>query len=84
MKNTLIKISALVFVVSLASCKKDRTCTCTNTTKSSGSTVSTVTNSTATLEKISKKSAKGACASYEDVYQESNQTITETHDCKLD
>lgn len=84
MKNTFIKIAALTFVVSLASCKKERTCTCTNTTKTSGSTVSVVSNSTTTYKKISGKSAKGACASYEDVYQQSNETVTETHECSLD
>lgn len=84
MKKTFIKLSALIFVISMASCKKDRTCTCTDTFKSSGSTVSTSSTSTSTLKEVSGKAAKGACASYEETYQSGSATITETHDCSLD
>lgn len=83
MKSITIKLAMVLFVITLASCKKERTCTCTNTYKSSASVVSSSSTSTSTYKKVSNNVAKGACASYETTYQEGNETITETSDCTL-
>ncbi len=72
-----------LILFAMSSCKKDRTCTCNVTLKSSASTVSLVSTSTTNLKDIDSRSAKGACASYEESYQDNGATITETYDCSL-
>ena len=62
-KITLFAVVAMA-VLSLASCKKDRTCTCTDT-NAGGSTVHTIVVTKATKKSV----AAGACAS---------GTVTET------
>ncbi|MCW3084181.1 MAG: hypothetical protein JWP12_1547 [Bacteroidetes bacterium] len=69
---------AVVAVASLASCKKDRTCTCTSSNSVSGAdpipTVKTYT-------KAKKGDARAACLSY--TRTETGGSVT-TVDCKLD
>ena len=50
---------AVLGVISLASCKKDRTCTCTTTSTQAGYVTKVVVTD---YEKSKKKSAKYACA----------------------
>jgi len=50
---------AILAVISLASCKKDRTCTCTTTSTAAGSTTTTVVTD---YPKSKKSAAKMACA----------------------
>lgn len=68
-------IIGAVSIITLASCKKDRTCECTIT---SGS-LSAVTQ--VTLVKVTKKQAKDICVSK--VEYDSNGQVTTQSDCKL-
>jgi hypothetical protein len=94
-KITLLALLALG--LSFASCKKDRTCTCTD----SGSTVVTggpnagtypdpSSSSTTTLKEVNGKSARANCLTYEGTYPAGSDgqggTITYNFksDCKLD
>jgi hypothetical protein len=65
---------AVASAFSLASCKKDRTCTCTTTGNSGGVAASFTTVST--LNKVKKGDAKKACIS--NTYVSSGETITTT------
>ena len=67
---------AIVAVASLASCKKDRVCTCTDTSSASGSTASTYV---ITYTKSSKKTAKANCLSTTTV----SDGVTYTSNCEL-
>lgn len=84
MKTNMIKLASLVLMLTLFSCKKERTCTCTETTKSSAVTVSFTETSTTVLKEVDGKTAKAACKSTEETYQDSGATITVTNECKLD
>lgn len=84
MKKIYSIIAAGFLLISMSACKKDRTCTCTITTKSSASTTSSSYTTTTTLKEISGGAAKGACASTEETYQSGGASITETSECKLD
>ena len=68
----------MLAVASLASCKKDRTCTCTDSSNEPGY-VSTTGVRTYTSAK--KSDARAACASYS--YVPTGSTYTYTYDCKL-
>lgn len=76
--KTLI-LSAFV-VLALASCKKDRVCSCTNTSTQSGS-MSTVTEET--YVKTSKSTAKKACIKTTEDRAGFGGVYTLTSDCKL-
>ncbi len=69
---------AVLAVASLASCKKDRTCTCTDTSTQPGY-VSTTNVTTYTEAK--KADARAACSSYSMIPTGSTYTYTTT--CKL-
>lgn len=77
MKKTII-ISLTFAVIAFASCKKDRTCTCTQIDNSPGATSSEYT---VVYKKISKKNAKAACMSLE--VTPTGQPYTETRTCTL-
>lgn len=58
-----ISILSIAFIaLSFASCKKERTCTCTTTDNDAGSVAST---KTIVYKKITKSNAKAACISIE-------------------
>lgn len=71
---------AAVAVASLASCKKDRTCSCTTTSNAPGSTSST---SKVTYTKARKGDARAACLSSKQDFTIGNNTYTATTDCSL-
>ena len=77
MKKTIITSLALV-AISFASCKKDRTCSCTQQDNSPGSTASEYK---VVYKKISKSNAKAACMSLE--VTPTGQPYTETRKCTL-
>lgn len=66
----IITLSLAVVALSLASCKKDYTCTC---------TASTGGSNTYTITKASKKTAQANCASY----TQTNNGVTYTETCTL-
>lgn len=87
-KLTILTVAALA--LSLASCKKARTCTCTGTTTynethTDGTPAYTASGSSAnafvTTTKLSKKAAKGTCASGKTV---ETQVITTPGDVETD
>lgn len=59
-----ILLIAAVAGLAFASCKKERKCECTQTTTSSGGTVTVYPTETVTFKKIKKGEAKDMCASY--------------------
>ena len=67
---------AVLAVVSLASCKKDRTCTCTTTSTLAGSTTTTTV---VDYPKSSKAAAKNACAVSANVMGRRQVWSTVTH-----
>lgn len=71
-------LSIVLAGLAFASCKKDKTCTCTNT-DSQGN----VTTETYTLTKISGKDAKDACNKTTWSYTSGSTTNTGSSDCKL-
>ena len=94
-----IVLLAVAFVALTAvSCKKDRTCTCKTTTSSTSSTSSGFTISStgpysstenkSVMTKVSKKTAKANCVSYDntkvttDVDGDTQTTVTK-NDCSL-
>jgi hypothetical protein len=77
MKKLSILSIALV-ALSFASCKKDRTCTCTQTDNSPGATVDSYT---VVYKKITKGNAKAACMSLN--VTPDGQPYTETRTCTL-
>jgi hypothetical protein len=78
MKKILLIAAVAGFV--MASCKKDRTCTCT-----SSSTVpsSNTTTTKTTLVKVTKSSAKAYCVKTSYDQTVGSNTYTYTDDCKL-
>ncbi len=79
MKKGLLFI-AVVSAFSFASCKKDRTCTCTSTT-TPGTTAATTTVKTYTDSK--KADARAACLSYSYTNDFGGTTYTTTLACEL-
>jgi len=75
---------ALVFLA-LTSCKKDRTCECTDTyTSSNGNNTNTsVSVNTTVIKKSSKRTAKDLCQKSTEVSTGANSTSTDVNDCKL-
>lgn len=86
MKKTTIAIITLC-VISFASCKKDRTCECTDTSTSSSSSTTSSTTRTVTYKKIKKRDAKDACLSYnqDNTYASGSSSSSNNYksDCKL-
>ena len=87
-KITILAVAALA--ISFASCKKDRTCTCTMTpvSYSVNGTSGTVSGSTTTVSKITKvKKSGAACNSGEQTSTYTNGSYTSVSvdkaDCKL-
>ena len=77
MKTTVfIAIATLAF--SFASCKKDRTCTCTYSNAGSSNTDTQVT----TYNKITKKSGNANCTSGT-TFDQSNPSGIQTRNCTL-
>lgn len=76
MKKILLPIAVLSMIV-LSSCKKDRTCECTYSDGSSVHTSSTV------YKKIKKSEAKDICQKETVVTTDSNGSDTYISDCKL-
>lgn len=76
---------AAVAVASLASCKKDRVCTCTSTTTSTGGGTTIVTSdaSQVTYTKAKKGDARSACLSYTTTNTSTYGTSTTTADCSI-
>lgn len=77
MKKGLLFI-AVLSAFSFASCKKDRTCTCTTTSDFPGSTTSTDIK---TFNDAKKADARAACVSSK--YTISGTTYTVTSNCEL-
>ena len=80
-KVTLFAVVAMA-VLSLASCKKDRTCTCTITSSLGGGSSTT----TSVMTKVSKKTGQANCVSgtYENVPSGYSGTVdVETRSCTL-
>ncbi len=73
----------IVAVISLASCHKTRTCTCTKTTTYStgGSTPSST--EVDTWERATKHEASTQCMSRDEVVTYTGGSSTTTYDCKL-
>lgn len=85
-KITLFAFAAVA--LSLASCKKDRTCECTYTSTSSYGTNNTISHTeTTTYKKIKKADAKYMCTKDNSSYTETSTggayTSTSMSDCKL-
>ncbi len=80
MKKTILLGIAAVAMISFASCKKDRTCTCTTSTDVPGSTPTT---SIKTQSHLTKKEGKRVldCYSYTEVLTPT--TYVKTVDCKI-
>jgi len=70
-----------IITLSLSSCKKDRTCECTET-ETQGNTI-TVTTINATFSEIKKRDAKDACSNYAYTTTSSGSTYSSKVDCKL-
>lgn len=75
-KITLLAIALVA--ISVTSCKKDRTCSCTVTDNSPGSTTSEYK---VVYKKITKSNAKAACMSID--ITPTGQPYTETRKCTL-
>ena len=75
-KITLLSIA--VVALSFASCKKDRTCTCTQIYSAAGSTASEYT---VVYKKTTKSHAKGACMSMK--IQPDGDPTSDTRTCTL-
>ena len=83
-------LAATLVAITFASCKKDRTCTCTQTdafTAPSGSGTD-VGSSKTVIAKASKGTARANCLSSKVTYSYNDGTetvnVTSTSDCKLD
>ncbi len=75
-----ILLIAAVAGLAMASCKKDRTCECTNSSTAPGSTSETQTY---TVKKVSKKTAKDVCVKTTSEFEVGGTKYTSTSDCKL-
>lgn len=75
-------ILSVVAVASLASCKKDRVCTCTSSSNAPATSGYTTSHTDEiTMKKVSKGTAKRACVKTETT--SNGSTYTTTNDCKL-
>jgi outer membrane lipoprotein SlyB len=88
-----MKIKALLIlslvIISLGSCRKDRTCTCTTMTEGYEASTNTLTYSTTadkrTVKKVTKRQALGGeCASTESQLDVDTYHQKSTTECKLD
>lgn len=82
-------IISAILIFSMASCRKDRQCTCTITTESLDTSTNTIGYSTASdkrkVKKVTKRQAlAGDCASTESNYQVDTFSSTTKTECKLD
>lgn len=77
MKKITIAI-ACISMLSIASCAKERSCTCTNVGNSGNATVTTVK-----FTKISKGAAKDACSNNSRSYTSGSYSSSSKSDCKL-
>jgi hypothetical protein len=73
-------LTACAIVMSLASCKKDRTCECTYTSTEPGSV--SETNSYTILD-VKKKDAKVSCISVSETYTVNGASYTDTQTCTI-
>lgn len=78
-KLTFLSAAALV-ALSLVSCKKDHTCTCTSSSTAPGSKSTTTEY---TILDAKKADAKRACVKTSTDYAMGGNTYTNTRDCKL-
>lgn len=69
-KLTLTGIAVLALLV--VSCKKDYTCTCTETSTTNGGSTVTTNENPITIKEVSKGTAKSICKDYESTYTYSN------------
>ncbi len=78
MKKTVFLFSSII-ILGFASCKKDRTCECTNISDGFSST------SSITIKKIRKGEAKTLCQNKTNTYSSSNANNTSTYvsNCSL-
>lgn len=77
-------IVAAFGLISLASCKKDRVCACTNTTTSSSGNVNTQEAANITYKNMRMSDAKSLCQKSTVVDVNSGGgTTTRVYDCKL-
>jgi hypothetical protein len=84
MKKTILIAISAVAVMSIAACRKDRTCTCTTTYSSNQPGFSQPAETSVNkLTKIKKKNATLYCTSSTDVSTQSGYTYTSTHTCDL-
>jgi hypothetical protein len=76
---------ACLSLISLASCKKDRKCECTETYTSPSGTVTTdPAPEVITIKKVTKRDAKSLCQKETGVsVGSSGSTSTDVNDCKL-
>jgi len=87
-KITLIATAFLS--ITFASCKKDRTCSCTTTDVSTDPTGTTtnVSSEKIVLAKVSKSTARVRCLTYKNTYSYTffgvTTNVVSTTDCKLD
>ncbi|MES2139227.1 MAG: hypothetical protein V4511_05935 [Bacteroidota bacterium] len=79
MKKVLLFV-AVVSAFSFASCKKDRTCTCTDTNTIPGSSATT---SVKTYTDAKKGDARAACSSYSSTSDFGGTTYVFTTTCEL-
>ncbi len=82
-----IILLAAVATLGLASCKKDYSCTCTNTdvTTITGGASTTTTDAAVTTKYLETKKgyAKGNCVSTETTYTGTGYTTVSTNKCEL-
>lgn len=75
----ILSILIVFLTLSLASCKKDYTCSCINKTTTVGSTTTSVTTTDIIFVKAKKADARRACVKTTD--RKGDETTV--HDCKL-
>lgn len=75
-----LSVLAIVAMMAMASCSKDRVCSCTETISGAG----TSTTDKKTLVGVSNGQAKAQCVSTKEDEEVLGTIITTTRDCKLD
>lgn len=83
MKKVYIPLLMIVAALSLSSCHKSRSCTCTVTYTDSFGSPAYTTTEVDTWENASKHEASSRCLSRTEVKTVTGGTDTEVHDCKL-
>ena len=84
MKKIILFAISAIAVLSMASCRKDRTCTCTRTYSSNQPGFSQPSDTSVNkLTKIKKKNATLYCTSSTDVSSQGGYTYTTTNTCDL-